>query len=84
MYANNWSVITYNNMQGDQKVCVHLIISVQKTRKKMAFTQYRVLLYRCVGPAKTRITHCSLPRLIVLNPGLVPPFISRGAQRQTA
>jgi hypothetical protein len=37
-----------------------------------------------VGPAESRLAHCSLSRLIVPNPVLVPPFISRGPPRQTA
>jgi hypothetical protein len=37
-----------------------------------------------VGPAESRLAHCSLSRLIVLSPLLVPTFISRGAPRQTA
>jgi hypothetical protein len=41
------------------------------------------LLLLSVGPAESRLMHCSLPRLIVQNPLLVPPFISRGAPRQT-
>jgi hypothetical protein len=43
-----------------------------------------LLLLSSVGPAESRLNHCSLPRIIVLNPTLVPPFISRGAPRQTA
>jgi hypothetical protein len=37
-----------------------------------------------VGPAVYRLAHCSISNLIVLNPVLVPPFISRGASRQKA
>jgi hypothetical protein len=37
-----------------------------------------------VGLAESRRMHCSLPRPIVIFPLLVPPFISRGAPRQTA
>jgi hypothetical protein len=43
-----------------------------------------LILLLSVGPAETHLMHCSLPRLIVLNPILVPPFMSRGAPRQTA
>jgi hypothetical protein len=37
-----------------------------------------------MGLSQIRLTQCNLPRLIVLNPVLVPPFISRGAPRRTA
>jgi hypothetical protein len=37
-----------------------------------------------VGAAEFRLAHCSLSRLIVLNPVLVPPFISRAAPHHTA
>jgi hypothetical protein len=43
-----------------------------------------LILLLTVGPVKSRLEHCSLSRLIVLTPILVPPFISRGAPRQTA
>jgi hypothetical protein len=41
------------------------------------------LLFLYAGTAESRLAHCSRPRLIVLNPVLVSPFISRGAPRQT-
>jgi hypothetical protein len=37
-----------------------------------------------LGPVESRLAHCSLTRLIVQTPLLVPPCISRGAPRQTA
>jgi hypothetical protein len=37
-----------------------------------------------MGPAEFHLVHCSLSRLIVLNPDLVPPSISRGAPHHTA
>jgi hypothetical protein len=43
-----------------------------------------LLLLISVEPTESRLAHCSLSRLIVLNPVLVPQFISRGAPRQTA
>jgi hypothetical protein len=43
-----------------------------------------LLLLRSVGSAQSRLTYCSLSRLIVLTPVLVPQFISRVAPRQTA
>jgi hypothetical protein len=46
--------------------------------------QTSALLLLSVGPAKSRLAHCSLSRFIMLNPVLVPQFISRGAPRQTA
>jgi hypothetical protein len=39
-----------------------------------------LLILLSVGPAESRLTHCSLSRLIVLNPVLVSPFISRGVR----
>jgi hypothetical protein len=36
------------------------------------------------GASRIHLAHCSFSRLIVLNPALVPPFISKGAPRQTA
>jgi hypothetical protein len=42
------------------------------------------LLLLSVEPAESRLAHCSLSKRIVLNPVLVPPFISRGVPRQTA
>jgi hypothetical protein len=39
-----------------------------------------LLLLSSLGPAESRLNHCSLP----LNPALVPPFVSRDAPRQTA
>jgi hypothetical protein len=43
-----------------------------------------VLFLQSVGLAESRLMNCSLPRLIVLTPRLVPPFNSRGATRHTA
>jgi hypothetical protein len=43
-----------------------------------------VCLLRCVGPAESRLMHCSLSRLIVLTTLLVLPFISIGAPCQMA
>jgi hypothetical protein len=43
---------------------------------------FLLFLFLSVGPAESRLAHCSLSRIIVLNPALVPPFISRGAPRQ--
>jgi hypothetical protein len=39
--------------------------------------------YYC-GPAESRLMHCSLLRIIVPTPLLVPTLNSRGAPRQTA
>jgi hypothetical protein len=43
-----------------------------------------LLLLLSMGPAEFRLAHCSLSRLIVLNPVFSSPFISRGAPRQTS
>jgi hypothetical protein len=57
----------------------------QSSRKQlsMSINVWRLLLLS-VGLAESRLAHCSLSRLIVLNHVLVPPFISRGTPSQTA
>jgi hypothetical protein len=60
------------------------IIWIPVLHIKMPMTTFLlIIILLSVGPAETHIAHCSLSRLIVLNPALVPPFIFRGTPRQT-
>jgi hypothetical protein len=60
------------------------IATVSITAYHTYLPTYLLFLLLSVGPAESHLAHCGLSRLIVLNPALVPLFISRGAPHQTA
>jgi hypothetical protein len=63
-----------------------LLLLLRLLLRRFLLLRRRLLLFLLllsVGPAESRLIHCSLPRLIVLTPFFGYPFISRGAPRQT-
>jgi hypothetical protein len=46
-YAKHIGAI-FDNIQGDQKLCVHLMITVQKKTKKMTITEYIRNVHRAI------------------------------------
>jgi hypothetical protein len=75
-------IMMYYKLYNYAHICRHTTTDWKRQTKH--HHHHHLLLLRSVGPAETRLTHCSLLKLKVLNPVLVLPFISGGVPRQTA